>query len=264
MLTYRQLVLGLRSLDIDIFKPVIVHSSFSTLGPIQGGVPTIIGALTDVFNKIMMPAFTYSTMVTPKVGPENNAMQYGSFDYLNKSAKIFSKNMPIDRLIGTIPEQFRQLPQTKRSDHPILSFCGINIDDILSSQTLSYPFKPIENLYEQDGTVLLIGVDHIANTSLHLAEAKAYRKSFIRWALTKQGIVECPQFPNCSGGFEKASVHLESITKHFTIGDAKIRVLPIKQMIDIATNLIEQDPYALLCEEENCERYQAVIKSLSY
>ncbi len=264
MLTYRKLVLGLRSLDIDPFYPVIIHSSLSALGPVQGGVPTIIGALTDVFNKIMMPAFTYSTMVTPKVGPENNAMQYGSSDYLNTSAKIFSQSMPVDRLIGTISEQFRQLPQTKRSDHPILSFCGINIDDILSSQTLSHPFQPIESLYEQNGTVLLIGVDHIANTSLHLAEAKAYRKTFIRWALTRQGIVECQRFPNCSGGFEKASVYLESITKHFTIGNAKIRVLPIKQMIDTVTGLIEQDPYALLCEEQNCERYQAVIRTLSY
>ena len=263
MVTYRDIILGLRSLNIDRARPIIVHTSLSAFGEVHGGSYTIIGALMDEFEKIVMPAFTYRTMITPITGPENNAINYGNDEFLNRSAKIYYPDMPVDRLIGNTAENFRQLAQTYRSSHPILSFCGSNMDAAIDSQTIENPFSPLEKLYEADGTVILMGVNHIANTSIHLAEIKTKRKTFVRWALTRQGVIECPGFPSCSGGFEKAAEPLDPITSYITIGKAKIRVLPIKQMVDKLVEIITQNPYAFLCGEDSCQRYQAVRVSLS-
>jgi aminoglycoside 3-N-acetyltransferase len=62
---------------------------------------------------------------------------------------------------------------------------------------LDDPLAPVGALAEENGTVLLIGVNHTVNTSIHYAEKIAGRKQFIRWALTPQGVRECPGFPGC-------------------------------------------------------------------
>ena len=244
-------------------KPIIVHSSLSAFGIVKGSAKTVVGALIEVFPRILMPAFTYRTMITPAVGPKNNAINYGNDEYSNRSAKIYHPDMPVDKLIGIIPEEFRLLPDTIRSGHPILSFCGLNVNDIIESQTIDHPFQPLRSLYNQHGYVMLMGVDHIANTSLHLAELNTHRKTFTRWALTKNGIVECPNFPSCSAGFKKAVDILDPITIHSKIGKANIRVVPIQPMVDILTDRLNNDPYFMLCENDKCDRYQAVFNSIT-
>jgi len=258
MLTFRDLVKAFRQLDIDSLQPVIVHSSLSSLGEVIGGAETLLGALLSIYPKIIMPTFTYKTMVVPEVGPPNNAIIYGSAKDANRMAEFFHPDMPADRLMGILPETLRKKPQAIRSNHPILSFSGINSDEIILSQSIEEPLAPIKALVDANGWALLVGVDHTVNTSIHYAERLSGRISFTRWALTKKGIVECPGFPGCSNGFQAIAPHAQKFTRCIQLGSAEIKAVFLPELIETVQELIAQNPMALLCDRQDCERCNEV------
>jgi aminoglycoside 3-N-acetyltransferase len=153
------MLLGLRDLHLAN-APVIVHSSLKSFGNVEDGASMVVNALATVFATVIVPTFTYKTMIIPPVGPENNGITYGSEQDLNQMAEFFIPRMPCDPLMGIIPEIFRRDPRASRSSHPIQSFAGINSKKILLSQTRDYPLAPLGMLEQADGWVLLMGVDH--------------------------------------------------------------------------------------------------------
>lgn len=263
MLTFRDLTSGLRKLEVEPTKPVIIHASLSSFGEIRGGADTLLGAILANFSSIMMPTFTYKTMLTPESGPADNGINYGTAYTQNRMAEFFLPSLPSDRSMGILAEKIRTYPKSTRSTHPILSFAGINMEETIASQSVQDPLAPIQSLYNQDGAVLLLGVDHTVNTSIHLAESKSERKTFTRWALTPTAIVECVNFPGCSDGFNQAQDLLEEITQTIQIGDAKVNCLPVKPMVDKLVNHIVDFPLALLCDREECPRCDAIRASTS-
>ena len=83
-------------------------------------------------------------------------------------------------MMGVIPELFRTWPGVTRSDHPASSFAALGPqgEHLTSDHHLEVDLgirSPIGKLYELDGSVLLLGVGHNNNTSLHLAE---YRSTY--------------------------------------------------------------------------------------
>ena len=258
MLTYRNLVCELRKLDMGRSQPVIAHASLSTFGKIQGGAQTLMGALTTVYDSLIMPTFTYKTMLTPEVGPPNNGITYGGGQDANRMAEFFRPDMPADKVMGVVAETLRQHPQSRRSSHPIYSFAGINADQAIDAQTSDEPFAPIRVLTEAGGWVLLLGTNHNVNTSIHYAEKLAGRRQFIRWALTPQGVKECSGWPGCSAGFEQISPRLVESTRKVQIGHAKVRAIPLTDLVFAVKEAIAEDPLALLCERKDCERCNAV------
>jgi aminoglycoside 3-N-acetyltransferase len=249
----RDLLLGLRDLHLA-GAPVIVHSSLKSFGPVEGGAETVLNALIKVFGTIVVPTFTYKTMLTPRIGPGDNAITYGSGADLNQMAEFFTSRMPADRLMGILPETLRKHPRANRSSHPIQSFAGINAENILAAQTLSTPLGPLGALEEQDGWAVLLGVDHTVNTSIHYAEKLAGRRQFIRWALTPKGVVECAGFPGDSAGFQAIAPDIEKFTRRVQIGNALVQAIPLKMLFKVVIARIKKDPLALLCQQENCER----------
>ena len=143
MTSFRDFYNGLRKLEIDPSHPVIAHASLSAFGEVHGGAETALGALLGAFHTLVMPAFTYKTMLIPEVGPENNACTYGSGKDTNQMAEFFRPDMPADRLMGILAETLRTRAGAQRSTHPILSFAGINADQILEAQTLVDPLAPV-------------------------------------------------------------------------------------------------------------------------
>lgn len=262
MLTFHELTTALRKLQIERARPVIAHASLSAFGQVQGGAGTVLGALLASFNSLIMPTFTYRTMITPEVGPANNAIAYGSARDANLMAEFYTPDMPADRLMGAVAEALRQHPRACRSKHPILSFAGVNAEEALQAQTLDEPLAPIHVLKNNDGWVLLLGVDHTVNTSIHYAERLSGRKQFVRWALTPQGIVACPGFPGCSQGFQAVTPHLDGMTRRVAVGLAVIQAVSLTDLVDVVRKVLAEDPRALLCDRADCERCNAVRVAL--
>jgi len=258
MVSFRDLQAALRRLEIDPVRPVIAHASLSAFGKVLGGAETVLGALLAVFPTLVMPAFTYKTMLTPEEGPPHNAIEYGTEYDRNRMAEFYRPSMPVDRLIGAVSEALRNHPKAQRSTHPILSFCGIQAESFLSAQTCEEPLAPIRLLTERGGWVLLLGVDHTVNTSIHFGERRAGRAGFVRWALTPKGVRECPGFPGCSDGFGQLAHRLEAITRSTQAGAAQIQALPLRDLIEITRRTVSDDPQALLCNRSYCERCQEV------
>ena len=263
MLTFRDFITSFRKLEIDRSRPIIAHASLSTFGEVHGGADTILGALLSSFNTLVMPTFTYKTMVTPELGPADNAITYGSGVATNKLAEIFRHGMLADSMMGVVAESLRKNPKAHRTTHPILSFTGINAKLILGSQTITEPLLCIETIKNAEGWVLLLGVDQTVNTSIHYAEGRAGRKQFVRWALTPKGVVSCPGFPGCSDGFEAVSSHLKDEIRRVEVGKAVIQAIPVVKLVDTVSAMIKDNPLALLCAREDCERCNAVRASVS-
>lgn len=262
MISYRDLAAGFKNLDIPYNVPVIVHASLSKIGEIRGGNDTVLGALLANYPSLIMPAFTYKTMIIPEAGPENNGIFYGNGKDLNQMAEFYLESMPVDKLMGSLPETLRQHSEAQRSVHPILSFVGIGVEEALETQTLEEPLAPILHLKEQEGWAILIGVDHTVNTSIHAAEYLSGRKTFTRWALTTRGVYECPNYPGCSDGFNQIGDMIDGVSQTTQIGSAVIQAIPLQTLFNTVINFIHEDPLALLCENPDCERCDAVRGSL--
>ncbi|MGZ9223712.1 MAG: AAC(3) family N-acetyltransferase [Anaerolineales bacterium] len=239
-------------------KLVIAHASLKPFGYIHGGAEAVLAAMLDSFAGIIMPTHTYKTKIIPDVGPPNNGIVYGNGIYKNKMAVPFELSLRADPMMGILPETLCKHPSATRTAHPILSFAGVNADYALFTQTLYEPLAPVGALAEQDGWVILINVDHTVNTSIHYAEKLAGRKQFIRWALVDDRVVECPNYPGDSMGFQAVEEHIKPDTRRVQIGDAFIDAIPLKRLFEVVQSLIRKDPLALLCERTDCERCAAI------
>jgi len=253
MLDHAQLKAAFEGLGLSD-KPVIAHASLKPFGFIEGGAEAVLDAMLASFASVIMPTHTYKTEIIPEMGPPNNGLTYGSGRDRNQMAEPFHPAMRADPLMGILPETLRNHPSATRTAHPILSFAGINADLTLFTQTLYEPLAPLGALAEQDGWVLLINVDQTVNTSIHYAEKLAGRKQFIRWALFGDRVVECPNYPGDSRGFQVIEPYISLDTRRINIGEGFVQSVPLQRLFEVVQELIRRDPLALLCEQMDCER----------
>jgi aminoglycoside 3-N-acetyltransferase len=242
--------------------PVIAHASLKSFGDVVGGADTLLRATLDSVWALVMPTFTYKTMITPEVGPPNNGLKYGAEPDGNRLAEPFQPDMPADRQMGAMAEALRRHPRARRTAHPIQSFSGIYAEKFLAAQSLENPLGPIAALADADGWVLLMGVDHTVNTSIHYGEKLAGRRTFARWALLPDRIVECPSFPGDSAGFEAIAPDMVNETRHVKIGDAIVQAMPLRALIHAVDTRLSSDPMALLCDRTDCLRCNAIRESV--
>lgn len=257
MLGYEDLKSAFGDLNLQE-ELVIVHASLKPFGYIHGGAEAVLDAMLASFHSIIIPTFTYKTEIIPDMGPPNNGMIYGSGDKKNKMAEPFHQDMRADPLMGILPETLRNHPSAIRTSHPILSFAGINAGATLFTQTLYEPLDPIGALGQQDGWVVLINVDHTSNTSIHYAEKLAGRKQFTRWALVDNRVVECPNYPGDSMGFQAIEEYLKLDTHRVEVGDGFIQAIPLRRLFNVVHDILREDPLALLCDRRDCERCNAI------
>jgi aminoglycoside 3-N-acetyltransferase len=261
VVTFTDLRLSLLKLGLS-HTPVVAHASLKAFGEVVGGPETLLRAALDSVWALIMPTFTYRSMVTPEVGPPGNGILYGTELDLNRMAEPFNPDMPADRLMGIIPEALRHHPRARRTSHPILSFAGVQADRFLAAQTLADPFGVLAALSDADGWVLLLGVDHTVNTTIHYAERLAGRRQFIRWALVPDRIIECPGFPGDSAGFAAIATDLGDDVRQVNVGSALVQAMPIRSIVRVVVAQLQRNPAALLCSRADCLRCNAVRESV--
>ncbi|MFF0264529.1 AAC(3) family N-acetyltransferase [Kribbella sp. NPDC004536] len=258
---------GLRQLGLDRTSEVIVHSSLSSFGYVDGGAEAVCAALTEVCGTVLMPAGSWDLTGTPAppglVRPRNafwNAETWPEFDEKLSQATSFRPDLPVDKWLGTIPETFRRTCSPARTGHPLFSYqaAGPAAERILGAQRPDWPLGPIEAL---DGDVLLIGVSHTSNTTIHLAEQHLGRSRFYRYAKSADGLwVEYLNIPGDSHLFDDIEPALRPYTKEVQIGQARVRRIPKQAVLSTTCQLIEADPAALLCTDDPSCRCAAALE----
>ena len=90
----------------------------------------------------------------------------------------YDRAMTPTREMGSVVECFRHVPGVIRSEHPTVSAAAVgpNAEFVSAGHELRDGLgeaSPQGRVYELDGHVLLLGVNHTNNTSLHLAERRS-------------------------------------------------------------------------------------------
>ena len=177
--------LGLESGDI-----VLAHASLSALGWVAGGSQTVVLALLDVLGSqgtLMMP--THSGQLTDPSRWQAPPVPQAWWPIIRAESPAFDPDTTPTRSMGAIVETLRHRPGTIRSGHPYGSFAALGTESkqLLNGHAPGCAFgerSPLARLYDLNGKVLLMGVDHRNNTSLHLAE---YRASYAGKAYHQEG-----------------------------------------------------------------------------
>jgi aminoglycoside 3-N-acetyltransferase len=254
MISYRDIATGLQDLGLNRSTPVLAHIKLANLGEVKGGLNSVMGALLATIDNVMMPSFTFSTMVIPESGPENNLLAYGSGRKTNLGAEVFSHDLPSDMPDREASEALRCYPGIYRSGHPVFSFTGLGLDVALVNHPAEDPYAPIAELRKLNGWVLLMGAEPSANFSVHCAEKLAGRKQFTRWALSTEGIREIPHYPGCSDGFHKLHYYMQEELRTVRVADSFWHAMRVETLLNVAVALINEDAFALLCNDLNCPR----------
>jgi aminoglycoside 3-N-acetyltransferase len=178
-LTRTSLVAELARIGLEPGQMVVVHSSLSRLGWVCGGAVAVIEALLEVLSST-------GTLVMPSHSGENTdpslwqhpPVPESWWPTIRAQMPAFDPEKTPTRGVGVIAETFRRWPGVRRSHHPVASFAalGPQAEYLTSEQSLEDeygPRSPLGKLYEMDGHVLLLGVDHGNNSSLHVAETRA-------------------------------------------------------------------------------------------
>lgn len=177
--TVASLVRDLAALGVDPGGVVIVHSSLSALGWVAGGPQAVVEALLEVVGPhgtIVMP--THSGQISDPAAWSRPPVPEAWIDRLHDGLPAYDPYLTPTLGMGQVVECFRQHRSTLRSAHPTLSFaaCGPQADAIVGTHPLSPGLgetSPLGRLYDLDAQVLLLGVGHVHDTSLHLAEHRA-------------------------------------------------------------------------------------------
>lgn len=176
--TIENLRSDLRLLGVKTGYDLIVHVSLRSIGKVEGGYRNFLESLLQTIGDdgtIIAPAFYYGAIdpLNYRIPPPPEELE-----------NLRSKCLPFDLYLspsqeGSFGDIVRLDYRGFRSFHPCISFAAIG--KRASEYTQNVPIddpdginSPIGRAYKRGrAQILLIGVDHTKNTSLHLAESLA-------------------------------------------------------------------------------------------
>jgi aminoglycoside 3-N-acetyltransferase len=176
----------LSSLGVRPGSVLMLHASMKSLGWVCGGPVAVVRAIMDVLGEA-------GTLVVPTHTPDNSDPAHWRnppvpaawWPVIRAETPGFDPATTPSHWMGVIAELVRTWPGARRSDHPETSFAALGpaAADIVGGHRLDHMLgeaSPLGRVYHLDGDVLLLGVDHSSNTSLHLAEYRQPHPARIR------------------------------------------------------------------------------------
>nr|WP_281281103.1 AAC(3)-IV family aminoglycoside N-acetyltransferase [Peristeroidobacter soli] len=236
----------LRILGVRRGGVLLVHTSFRAVRPIERGPLGLIEALRDALGPegtLVMPSWT--------------ELDDEPFD---------AHTTPSARDLGVVAQTFWRLPDVRRSNH-FHAFAALGPQaDVITADPLPLPphipASPVGRVHDLDGQVLLLGVGHDANTTLHLAELIAgvpYRTPSHCTVLEhgRPTRIDYGENNHCCARFALADDWLRSreLQAEGRVGQAHARLVGSRDVVSVALEYLSRDPLLFLhpvgagCEE---------------
>jgi aminoglycoside 3-N-acetyltransferase len=267
MHTEASLTTDLERLGLDRGGLLIVHSGYKSLGPIDGGPAAVVRALCRALGPegtLLVPAFTtqltdpYAWPVPPSAEERRRLMD---------SMPTFDPERTEPHKMGVIPKTLWRTAGAVRSHHPVTSWValGARAAELTREHPLDDPEGldgPVGRVYQADGSILLLGVEHDADTTIHLAESLLdmphLRELPDRYptleADGRRGWRPVAKTTKCSDGFVRLQPHVDAagIARYGQVGDARAQLLRSRALVRVVVELLASEPAALLCDDPEC------------
>jgi aminoglycoside N3'-acetyltransferase len=251
-----ELVDQLRAVGVEEGDVLLVHASFRAVRPVEGGPHGLIRALRDTLGPhgtLTMPAWS------------------GDADQPFDPATT-----PAAADLGIVADIFWRLPDVGRSNH-FEAFAAIGpeaariIADPLPLPP-HIPESPVGRVHEAHGKILLLGVGHDANSTLHLAELLAG----VRYRLPRHGTVlrhgraariDYLENDHCCVRFALADTWLRArgLQSEGPVGHAHARLARAQDIVAVTREYLAADPLLFLhpadagCSECDAARRSTVV-----
>ena len=230
-LTTTDVAAGLVSLGLKRGDSVLVHSSLSSMGPVDDGAESVVAA----FLHILGPS---GTLLVPT---------FGDF--------------------GAIAEAVKTRSDAVHSIHPRASVAAVGARaeqicrDHWKADTAHGENTPYTRLADLGGYVCLLGVDQDRNTTLHAVEALLrlpylQRTPEITFSTPAGEVTKSwPFFPGPHRDFIGLDRILRErgILRTVRIGDSMVRLMSSRETIDCLVEIGRRDPAFALCRNPNCD-----------
>jgi aminoglycoside 3-N-acetyltransferase len=215
---------------------LLVHTAFSRVRPVEDGPLGLIGALRAALGPD-------GTLVMPAMADDD----VHAFDPATSPCHS----------MGLVADTFWRLPGVLRTHSPhAFAAAGPHAPAITRDQPVDIPHgpdSPVGRVHELDGQVLLLGVGHDANTTLHLAENLAgvrYRLQAVATVLVAGRVTRChyEEVDHCCENFSLMDRWLDAagLQRRGTVGHGEARLARSRDLVRVAVAHLQDDETVFL------------------
>ena len=176
----RSITADLHALGVRPGGVLLMHSSYSSVGFVPGGPQAVVQAVLDALGPdgtLVVP--THTSDNSDPAGWSRPPVPDDWWAQIRAEAPGFDPaRTPASQYMGVLPETVRTWPGARRSGHPQVSFAAVGprAAEITAPHPVDVPHGPDSppgRVHALGGQILLLGVGHDANTTVHLGELLA-------------------------------------------------------------------------------------------
>ncbi|OGV63195.1 MAG: hypothetical protein A3K19_00250 [Lentisphaerae bacterium RIFOXYB12_FULL_65_16] len=231
VVTRAEIATALRQLGLGAGDIVLLHSALSSIGAVEDGAAGLVGAFLDVLGP-------QGTLVVPTFGA-----------------------------LGVVTDTVKTWPNAVSSVHPAASVAAVGAAarelcaEHWKAELAHGPDTPYTRIADKGGYVCLLGVDQDRNTTLHTVE-ELLRLPYLKTTAEKtfdtpEGKVtkSWPFFPGPHRDFigVDRALRERGLMTMGRIGDAVVRLVRSRDLIERVQAMVEQDPALFLCDNPACD-----------
>ena len=254
VISFARLRQQLRDLGVQAGSVLVVHTAFSKVRPVEGGPQGLILALTEVLGP-------QGTLVMPSMSDDDD--------------HVFDVTATPCAGMGVVADTFWRQLDVQRSDSPhAFAAQGPAAARIVAPHPVEIPHgpdSPVGRVNDMDGWILLLGVGHDANTTVHLAEFLAgVRYRLPKWAMVLRNgrpvRVDYDEIDHCCRRFTLVDGWLEDARaqRRGTVGHGEARLMRSRAVVSAVAGRLRVDETTFLHPrgvDEECDAARASLES---